>query len=153
MPQAFSNIYRPFGTFHSIFKDGLYEDLDTILKNVILNAAFGTAKYYSAHSTLKYPIEMFKDSNGNLNETLRRVVVEMLSLSAEYNALLQNPRINKTTFLRAYALNRRTLAGNVHNKLYMPKIISDMNRQFIEKLRDELDPEKLFPMPKAGYST
>lgn len=141
---AYEDLYKKFPRLEGIYpKQRLYEDLEAIISNVILSNEFTDAKHFN-QGIPGYPVEPFRDSNGVINFKLYNTVIDILSYSAEYSALLANPRIATSEFMRVYAHGIQGLANGFYSLLFNPQITKDMDPKFMQRLRQDFNPQKLF---------
>lgn len=122
-----------------------YNDTEAILKNKIYRSAFVQAGYMKK-GIPGYPIEIFRESTGRINERLYVGLSELLSLSEEYNGLIQNPRFYKSAVIQAsaYVLKK---AGERSWLLLSNSATKQTSPALLERLRHDTNLEKLFPDP------
>lgn len=132
---SFFELYNQFPQFR--------KDLEFMLRNYLVNHEFVHAKHLK-YGISDYPIDLFKDSDGNLNKKLYEAVTEIIANRAEYITLLEDDRIKSSRFLRNIASEARGLAKGYYNTFSDPQATKNMNKDFIERLKQDLDPTKLF---------
>ncbi|MBI4154867.1 hypothetical protein HY498_02155 [Candidatus Woesearchaeota archaeon] len=143
-PEAFTDYYEIDPELNRKFpKPELYEDLESIITNVIFNNEFTDAKHLS-EGIQDYPLSSFTDSNGKVNYGLYNQVLDILSNSAEYNGLVKNPRTKNRTFIQIYAKGLQKLTLRMYKRLFNPQLSKNMNPDFMQKLKRDFHPQKVF---------
>ena len=146
LPPAFAEEYKPNGNLHKRFPD-LYTSLDIILSNCITNSGFVDADNLS-HGINGYPVESFRDKDGNLNLKLYATILQLESLSSEYKGLLNHPEIKGNSFLNAYAAQIARRGLFLSDSINNSTMVKGMDNDFVAKLRKDYLFPRLFPFPK-----
>ena len=123
------------------------QELETLLVNKFQNNIFVEADYFN-HGIPGYPIEMFREGNGNFNYNLYNTSLRIFALSREYNGLISNQRYSQSRYISTYAAGLKgqgeLLAASVSN--FTTKNTSP---ELLKKLRQDFNPNRLFPDPKT----
>lgn len=123
-------------------KESLYADLEEIIKNVILRNEFTDAKHFS-NGLENYPLEAFRDVNGRINYPLYNIIIDISSNVAEYKGLQENPRIKNSKYLKMYADVLKGMVYGMYSAISNNPALSSMDRQFIQKLKEDFNPDRL----------
>lgn len=140
-----SRVYVLEEAFPMAFKaiERLHDDLDIRIRNIVINNEFTKAKYFF-HGINGYPTDSFQDANGKTNMALLEAVIQILSNSEEYQALIENEKINTSRLLRLRALGIFQSAKKSYNRLLDGNRTMHMDKEFIGRLKHDFNPEKLF---------
>ena len=111
----------------------LYKDMEIVLKNVLLRNEFTDAKHFSL-GIEGYPIESFKDSNGNVNYRLFNMVTDLLSNAEEYKGVIAEPRTSKSQYLQYYTDGLKKMVVAHHILLSDPQLTRNMDMDFMQRL-------------------
>lgn len=145
-----SKIYVFNKAFYSLTDLGIsdlnpeaHQDVEDIVTNSIIYGALVQAMLIN-NGIPGYPIHTFKNSNGEINFKLYFGFIELLSESAQYEGLINNPRFYKRIMLRQYASKLMQKGYEHHNSLLNAPLTADMDKELTDSLRKKFDPRKLF---------
>ena len=143
-PNAFFDLYDQNSELERLNpRPNLYLDSGLLVSNVILNNEFTDALHFNS-GIPGYSTELFKDKHGKLNRALYIAALDSLSYASEYRSLLANPRFKSSKFIQFYSESLVNLAKKFYATFYSPKYTSDMDPKFIEQLKKDFNPSRLF---------
>ena len=144
---VYQSVYKDWhkkfpGLERSFPREELYKDMEVILRNVLLENEFTDARHFS-EGIPHYPIDSFRNSKGIVNFRLFNTAIDLLSNRVEYKAIVSDPRTRTSPFLQEYANGLLKQVATAYSLFLNPEITKDMDPRFIEKLRQDFNPNKL----------
>lgn len=142
---AFVDMYKQYPQIERNFpKPQLYDGLGIIVDNVILRNEFTDAKHFN-QGIPGYPLDLFVDSDGNINKRLYTIVIDLLSNSSEFKGLMQNPETRRNRYIHTYANTLADFSNIYYQAFSVPELTRGMDNNFINALRTDFNLRKLFP--------
>jgi len=136
LPGSFSDDYK-------VVDEDQKNDLGLIIANAIKKHEFIHAAHYF-RGFREYPLENFTDANGDFNIFLFNAVTEIQAHLSEHKGLKGEARKARSGLFDLYRDNLPNEAQMYYNWLLDPEIVGNMNPEFIDRLRKELNPKALF---------